>query len=302
METLSDKKVKFGIISKINISIVLFYYVATFINKNFVMIFSDIPLFTIFKFEIFRLFSGIHISEGLFECITNLFIIFSVLNHYENKEGTVKTIFSFFINVAILQIFILSIFLCINILYPIILSFKLKPLISIGISFLTKHILETEEKYILTYGNLRFNNRFLLLFFLISGLSLNIAEFKFDYIISIYYGFMICRFKKILSYTPNEEEILHFEKNENYKFFFSLNGWISVEECYFKTNCINNHDCEINTEIQCRPQPAKENRLNKISINEPVENLDCSDNTDPNLVVQTPLTFKPSDDEYIDLS
>ncbi len=116
------------------------------------------------------------------------------------------------------------------------ITFTIKPTLCIGLAMLTKHILQTDSKIFAVYPRIKLNDRWMLVLFLFVGLLLNFSEFKFEFILAIYYGFLICRCPKYFDYSPNEEEILHLEKNEHFKSIFSLNSWILIEECFFNTN------------------------------------------------------------------
>jgi hypothetical protein len=307
MENSSSSIIKFGIFSKLIFTLVTIFYFSTYLNKNFNLIWGNIPLFSLLRFELFRLIPAIFISDNLFDLFFNYSVVFSIINFYENKEGTIKTFIKFFINACALQIFVLIIYLLMYYLSPVIMSFTIKPLPALGIAMTTKHILTTEEKFINTCFGSNLNNRFLLLFSIIFGLVINYGEFKFEFIISIYFGFLMCKFQKYLNYSPSEEDILHFEKNESYKFFFNLDSWISIEECYFKSNSNLSHEDleDINTEIEGKKLQSKNfqytNKLSQTNQDMQHEHLDLSDNTDSKLILER-FDKKEDDDLVIDLS
>lgn len=307
MENCLTPIIKFGIFSKLIFMIVTLFYFSTYFNKNFNLIWSNIPLFSILSLEIFRFIPAIFISDNIFDLFFNYSVLFSIINFYENKEGTIKTFVKFFINVLALQLFVVVIYLLIYYFSPLIISFTIKPLPALGIALTTKHILTTDEKFINSCFSSNFNNRFLLLFFILVGFVINYGEFKFEFLISIYYGFMMCKFQKYLNYNYSEEDILHFEKNESYKFFFNLESWISIEECYFKSNTNLSHEDleDIHTEIEEGKIPIRNykytNNLSKAHKDIQQEHLDLSDNTDSKLILEK-FDKKEEDDLVIDLS
>ena len=115
--------------SKININhgllccfIIRFLFLSYIISKihfNFNFIFSNIPLFTIYKFEIYRLLTNPFICESFYELITSIIMISTIINNYENKEGTILFFFKFCYNSIISQIFLLLIYYIISLFQPI---------------------------------------------------------------------------------------------------------------------------------------------------------------------------------------
>jgi len=98
MENCLTPIIKFGIFSKLIFMIVTLFYFSTYLNKNFNLIWSNIPLFSILSLEIFRFIPAIFISDNIFDLFFNYSVLFSIINFYENKEGTIKTFVKFFIN------------------------------------------------------------------------------------------------------------------------------------------------------------------------------------------------------------
>jgi hypothetical protein len=292
-------KLKFGFFSKFLLVIFSIFYLATFVNKNFFIVFSNIPFFSIFKFEIFRLITGNFISENILDLFLNISITITILNYYENIQGTIKTMIKFWTNVLVFQIIILVVYSLLGNIFALILSFTIKPFTSFGVSLSIRHILSSDKKIFPTMMNIIINDRFLFLFILILGFVCNIRELKLDFLFSIYYGFLMCKFPKFLDYCPSEEDILHIEKNEKYKFLFNTDGWITVEECYFKSpsfalNGLNVIDAN---EDLADPEAIDSDRhSNKPSEN--VESLDLSDINDPNLVI-TDRTSKLEEEDFV---
>ncbi len=82
---------KMGIFTNFINTLILIFYLGTCINKNLVMIFSNISMFLFSNFDIFRLVSGIFVSENIIEAAMNILISNIIINYYEMKEGTIKT-------------------------------------------------------------------------------------------------------------------------------------------------------------------------------------------------------------------
>ena len=91
MENKINTNLKFGIFSKTLITVLILFYTATFLNKNFNLIYANIPLFSLLKFEVYRIIPGCFISDNIIELIFNIVIVMTIINYYENKEGTIKT-------------------------------------------------------------------------------------------------------------------------------------------------------------------------------------------------------------------
>ena len=74
-DNLDNRKIKIGILSKFLLGSCIIFYILSFINKNFILIYSNMTMFTIFWLEIYRLITGIFISDNLIELLLNIFII-----------------------------------------------------------------------------------------------------------------------------------------------------------------------------------------------------------------------------------
>ena len=92
---------------------------------------------------------------------------------------------------------------------------------------------------------------------------MNGREFKIEMWISFYYGFLMCKFPKIYDVEMiNEESVLHFEKNENYRFIVNLDSWIPIDENYIKKSNVSN----IPSNIENSKDIVLDNEDNKIEI------------------------------------
>jgi len=269
-------KLKFGIFSKLLIIILSLFYLSTYINRNFNLIYANIPLFSIYQFEIYRIITGIFISENNFDFILNCISVITIINYYENKEGTIKTAINLISNAVVFEIFIMILSFILYYILPIVISFTIKPMICLFISYLTKHILLTDDNILNIYPNIKFNNRFFILSIFISNIIYNLPQFKFEYCFALYFGFLICKFPKYLQNSMNEEDILHFEKNENFKFFFNLHGWVLIEECFFKSESFSNTN-QIRGDNGNIPNSESSESLDDFSDPNLIEKKECND-------------------------
>ncbi len=249
--TENSKKIKIGIFAQFLTTTSIIFYLLSYLNKNFYLIYSNITMFTFTWYEIYRIITGIFVTDNLFDLAFNIFFIITILNHVENREGTTKTIARFFINVIIIQFLVNIIHIALFYYHPLILSFSLKPMPAISIAFIIRHVLLTDTKYIETYGGYKLNDRWVLVMSIITFLITNLSEFKIESLLSLYYGFLMCKFSKHFDTFMNDERIISFEKNDTYKSIVNLEGWVHIEECYFKIvpASIKEDDIEIIDEI-----------------------------------------------------
>ena len=81
-DTEQDSKIyiNHGLFSRLIIHFLFFSYLISKINFNFIFIFSNIPLFTIYKFEIYRILINPFICESLYELIASIFLVSTIIN------------------------------------------------------------------------------------------------------------------------------------------------------------------------------------------------------------------------------
>jgi membrane associated rhomboid family serine protease len=226
---METKQIKIALLPKILAGLLLVFYLLSHLNKNFNLIYANITLFTLGDLEIFRLITGIFISDNIVDLLFNIFIL-TIINYIENKEGTAKTTIRLVYYIITLQIIVHIIVLLVYILHPVILSNVIKPLPALGLSFLVRDILLTDNKQILVYKDVGFSNRLLLLFTFLLFIIINVNEFKIEAIVCVAFGFLICKFQVFANYPINEEKIVLFEKNDSYKSIFNLEGYIAVDQ------------------------------------------------------------------------
>ena len=215
-DILPTKKLSKGIFSNILLIMISIFYVISLINSNFNIMYS-LNTYFIFKwFEIYRLFTSIFLSESLILYILNIVSILVIINYYENTEATLFTIKTFFTQILFLQL----IFICSN----YILSF-----FSIGtyvlnicllkyftLSLLVKQMINSDGKYIFSYYFNKINTRFLLMTKILLIVLFSVEETIIITIInlsiSIYFGFLTCKYEKFFSFEKFNLKLSNLEQ------------------------------------------------------------------------------------------
>ena len=187
-------KINHGLFSRIYIHILFFSYLVSKINFNFKFIFFNIPLFTIYRFEFHRLLINPFICESFYELVISIIMISTIINNYENKEGTILFFFKYCYNSIISQIILLFLYYIISFIKPITLTYRINSREFLCIAYLVKHLLMTDNKRILNPYLGELNDRFVIVLFLFMYLFLNM-EYRIDTLICLYYGFLICKYK-----------------------------------------------------------------------------------------------------------
>ena len=121
----SKISINHGLFSRLIIHFLFFSYLITKINFNFKFIFSNIPLFTIYKLEFYRLITNPFICESFYEFITSIIMVSTIINNFENKEGTILFFFKFCYNSVISQILLLFIYFILSFINPITLVYRI---------------------------------------------------------------------------------------------------------------------------------------------------------------------------------
>ena len=109
--------IKHGLLSRIMIHFIIFSYISSKINLNLYYIFSNIPLFTLYKFEFHRLITNIFVCDSFYELIIGIIMISTIINNFENKEGTIIFFYKFFYNSIISKFILLFIYFIISFFY-----------------------------------------------------------------------------------------------------------------------------------------------------------------------------------------
>ena len=276
-----NEKMKFGIFSRGIIFMLIYCYLNSFMNKNYILIFGNIPMFTFYYFEIFRLITGFFINENLFELIFYLFIIFTIFNYWENIEGTFKFTILIIMNLIIVQIVIGFLYILLSVLFPILKSYQIKSLPFLGIAFLVKHLLLTNTKKIYVFPGKEFNDRFLVIIYFFWFLFLNGREFKIELIISFYYGFLMCKYPKMYTLQSlTNETVSMIENSSNMKFISNIDSYIIKSLDILHTP---------NIPLQNDEMMKLNNKINNNKSEEEINNL-IEKNLDDNLQINIDIT------------
>lgn len=207
--------IKHCLLSRLIIRFLIFSYISSKINSNFQYIFANIPLFVIRNIEIYRLITNFFICDSFYELITGIFMISTIINNFENKEGTVLLFLKLVYNMIISQIILLTIYYIISLLYPIVFIFRINAREFLCISYLVKHLLTTETKKIYNPYLGELNDRFIIVLFLLIYFFLN-HEYRFENIFCLYYGFIICKYKKIFDLDFFPYKYINFIETSNF--------------------------------------------------------------------------------------
>ena len=276
-----NEKMKFGIFSRGIIFMLIYCYLNSFMNKNYILIFGNIPMFTFYYFEIFRLITGFFITENLFELIFYLFIIFTIFNYWENIEGTFKFTILIIMNLIIVQIVIGFLYILLSVLFPILKSYQIKSLPFLGIAFLVKHLLLTNTKKIYVFPGKEFKDRFLVIIYFFWFLFLNGREFKIELIISFYYGFLMCKYPKMYTLQSlTNETVSMIENSSNMKFISNIDSYIIKSLDILHTP---------NIPLQNDEMMKLNNKINNNKSEEEINNL-IEKNLDDNLQINIDIT------------
>lgn len=225
---------KLGLFSKALLFLSAISYFGTFCNKYFTLVFANIPLFTVYYLEVFRLITSWITNETFFELSFSLLLIFSIINYWENKEGTFKFFVKFSINAIVFQVFVLFIYYFLHFLFSSLWIYQIKVLHSISIAFLVKHLLLTNTKSLVVLNDKKINDRLMIIVYIFLFLLINGFRYP-EFLLSFYYGFLMCKFPKYLnSQIIQDQDISRFERNEQYRYLTNIYGWISFDQAFSK--------------------------------------------------------------------
>ena len=225
-----NSNIKICFFTRITTYFLIFNYLGTKLNNNFSLIFSNISLFTINKYEFYRIITSFFISNNIYELIFLILINIILFNYLEKKLGSIKFILNIFLNCFLIQIFLLIIYNIFSIFYKNILLYKIKVFQFIAISYLIKLIFILYPNRYIINNNIFFiekiNVRLLLLFFSIGFLYFNSYNI-FEYVLSIYYGYLMSQTKFF-----------------NFEFLIKENTYYELENMDFM-NVVKNFNCFI---------------------------------------------------------
>ena len=232
----SKININHGLFSRLIIHFLFFSYLLSKINFNFKFIFTNIPLFTLYKIEFFRLITNPFICETFYELITGIIMVSTIINNFENKEGTILMIFKFCYNSIISQILLLVIYYFISYINPITLVYRINSREFLCCAYLVKHLLTTDTKRILNPYFGEMNDRFVIVLFLFMYLFLN-KEYRIDNLFCLYYGFLICKYNKFFELEfLSSKYITYIELSDIGKILKIFDNFVSIQNIFIQIN------------------------------------------------------------------
>ena len=260
-----------GLFSRLIIHFLFFSYLISKINFNFIFIFSNIPLFTIYKLEIHRLLINPFICESLYELITSVFMVSTIINNYENKEGTILFFFKFCYNSFIAQIILLFLYFIFSFIKPIMMIYRINLREFLCTAYLVKHLLTTDTKKIFNPYLGELNDRFVIVLFLLIYLFLN-KEYRIDNVLCLFYGFFMCKYNKFFELELLSSKYLNnIELSDIGKILKLSDYFVSIQNTYIKIN--NNPTITLNGAAKNENIDINDERMGLKAANE-LENVD----------------------------
>ena len=272
-DTEQDSKIyiNHGLFSRLIIHFLFFSYLISKINFNFIFIFSNIPLFTIYKLEIHRLLINPFICESLYELITSVFMVSTIINNYENKEGTILFFFKFCYNSFIAQFILLFLYYIFSFINPIMMIYRINLREFLCTAYLVKHLLTTDTKKILNPYLGELNDRFVIVLFLLIYLFLN-KEYRIDNVLCLFYGFFMCKYNKFFELELlSSKYITNIELSDIGKILKLSDYFVSIQNTYIKIN--NNSTITLNGAAKNENMDINDERMGLKAANE-LENVD----------------------------
>ena len=272
-DTEQDSKIyiNHGLFSRLIIHFLFFSYLISKINFNFIFIFSNIPLFTIYKLEIHRLLINPFICESLYELITSVFMVSTIINNYENKEGTILLFFKFCYNSFIAQFILLFLYYIFSFIKPIMMIYRINLREFLCTAYLVKHLLTTDTKKILNPYLGELNDRFVIVLFLLIYLFLN-KEYRIDNVLCLFYGFFMCKYNKFFELELlSSKYITNIELSDIGKILKLSDYFVSIQNTYIKIN--NNPTITLNGAAKNGNIDINDERMGLKAANE-LENVD----------------------------
>lgn len=242
----SNSGINHGFLSRFMIHILFFSYISSKINFNFHYIFSCIPLFVFNYLEIYRLITNFFVCDSLYELITGIIMISTIINNFEKKEGTILFGIKFFFNLIISEIMLLFIFYLFSNIYPIVYIYRINSREFLCTAYLVKHLLTTETKKIYNPFLGELNDRFVIVLFLLLYFFLN-HEYRFENFFCLYYGFIICKYKNFFEFPIISLKFINYiESSEIGKILKISKYFISIQNSENKNNknAMNNLNLE----------------------------------------------------------
>ena len=181
------------------------------------------------------------LCESLYELIESIIMVSTIINNYENKEGTILFFFKFFYNSIISQILLLLIYYLFSLIKPIVLVYRINSREFLCCAYLVKHLLTTDNKKILNPYLGELNDRFVFILFLLIYLFLN-KEYRIDNFICLYYGFLICKYNKFFELEfISSKQIIYIELSDIGKILKIPENFVSIQNISIKINHNSNN-------------------------------------------------------------
>ena len=232
----SNSGIKHGFLSRLVIHILCFSYISSKINFNFQYIFGCIPLFIFNKLEIYRLITNFFVCQSLYELITGIIMISTVINNFEKKEGTLLFGFKLFYNLIISQIMLLLMFYLLSCIFPIVYIYRINSREFLCTAYLVKHLLTTETKKIINPFLGELNDRFIIVLFLLLYFFLK-HEYRIENLFCLYYGFILCKYNNFFEPSFLSVKFINYiESSELGKILKISKYFISIKNSESKNN------------------------------------------------------------------
>ena len=183
-------------------------------------------------------------------------MVSTIINNFENKEGTILFFFKFCYNSVISQILLLFIYFILSFINSITLVYRINSREFLCCAYLVKHLLTTNSKKISNpyFGEL--NDRLVIVLFLLLYLFLN-NEYRIDNIFCLYYGFLVCKYNKFFELEfISSKHITNIEFSDIGKILKISDYFVSIQNVFLKinnnknkfNNYIHNGNIDINDE------------------------------------------------------
>ena len=218
----NNNHIKLGFLCKSIIIIMIIFYFLSFLNKNFLLIYSNIPLFTIYWFEIYRLLIGPFLSQNIYNLTLNIVTLLTIVNYYENTKGTLKFTIMFLSHLILFQLIAILFNLALTNFFPIMKFYVIQSITPLGLALMIQHIILSDFKHLNLLKNSDVNNRFLFILTLFFLVLFNNEKFGVEILLSIFYGLFLCKYNEL--FLVSDERLLFIEKHENYKIISNLEG------------------------------------------------------------------------------
>jgi membrane associated rhomboid family serine protease len=216
---------------KIVITLTVVIYIMSWPFENFIMLFINIPAYTILKFNIWRVFTSVFVTINLLNIIFAFISWIPDAIRIENTIGTVKYGINFMINATLINLFFIAFMFLLSLFFGkggiMVKSAGLWPLIMAEITLLC--LANPENPVALFFLPCQFAAKYypwaLLAFFTI----MNPQSFQFDILCGILYGYLY--FYYLRNYlTLTNETANNWEQKFIFRFMRRFNGYVPLSQ------------------------------------------------------------------------